>query len=71
MGEEHAELVKCGQKISGLMDPDEASSGAQDLKYEGRSSVEMAELTSTTFFLSPSLTVAWPSGFWRICTFWL
>ena len=62
MGEEHAELVKCGQKISGLMDPDEASSGAQDLKHEGRSSVEMAELTSTTFFLSPSLTVAW--AFW-------
>ena len=50
MGEEHAELVKCGQKISGLMDPDEASSGAQDLRYEGRSSVEMAELTSPTFF---------------------
>ena len=55
----HAELVWCGLKISGLMDPDEASPGAQDLRYEGRSSVEMAELTSSTFFLSPSLTIAW------------
>ena len=45
MGEEYAELVQCGLKISGLMDPDEASPGAQDLRYEGRSSVEMAELT--------------------------
>ena len=59
MGEEQAELVKCGQKISGLMDPDEASSGAQDLKHEGRSSVEMAELTSPMFFLIHSLITAW------------
>ena len=55
----HAELVWCGLKISGLMDPDEASPGAQDLRYEGRSSVEMAEHTSPTFFLFPSLTIAW------------
>ena len=41
------------------MDPDEASPGAQDLRYEGRSSVEMAEHTSPAFFLSLSLTVAW------------
>ena len=41
------------------MDPDEASPGAQDLRYEGRSSVEMEEHTSPAFFLSLSLTVAW------------
>ena len=58
----HAELVWCGLKISGLMDPDEAIPGARDMWYEGRSSVEMAELTSPTFFLFPSLTVAW--AFW-------
>ena len=50
MGEGHAELVWCGLKISGLMDPDEAIPGARDMWYEGRSSVEMAELTSPTFF---------------------
>ena len=62
MGDGHAELVWCGLKISGLMDPDEASPGAQDLRYEGRNSVEMAEHTSHMFFLFPSLTVGW--AFW-------
>ena len=59
MGDGHAELLWCGLKISGLMDPDEVSPGAQDLRYEGRSSVEMAEHTSHMFFLFPYLAAAW------------
>ena len=54
MGDGHAELVWCGLKISGLMDPDEASPGAQDLRYEGRSSRDGR--THLTHFLSLSFS---------------
>ena len=48
-----------GLKTSGLVDPGDLGPGAQDLRYEGRSLVEVVELTSPMFFISPSLTIAW------------
>ena len=48
-----------GLKTSGLVDPGDGGPGAQDLRYEGTSPVEVAELTSPMFFLFPSLTIAW------------
>ena len=46
-------------KTSGLVDLGDGGPGAHDLRYEGRSPVEVAELTSPMFFISPSLTIAW------------
>ena len=41
------------------MDLSDGGPGAQHLIYEGKSPVQMAELTSPMFFLIPSLTIAW------------
>ena len=41
------------------MDLNDGGPGAQHLIYEGKSPVEMTELTSPMFFLIPSLTIGW------------
>ena len=41
------------------MDLSDGGPGVQHLGYEGKSPVEMAELTSPMFFLIPSLTKGW------------
>ena len=58
----HGLVTKPLPKRPGLMDLSDGGPGAQHLWYEGKSPVEMAELTSLMFFLIPSLTMGW--GLW-------
>ena len=45
-------------KRPGLMNPGDGAPGAQDYWCEGKSPEVMAEHSSLTFFLAPSLTIA-------------